>query len=37
VVGAGDHRNIKVTFIEDFFAAEDYALDWHEGRWSEES
>jgi 2-C-methyl-D-erythritol 4-phosphate cytidylyltransferase len=29
----GDPRNIKVTFVEDFFAAEDYALEWDKGRW----
>ncbi len=29
----GDPHNIKVTFIEDFFAAEGYALQWEKGRW----
>ncbi|MDH4117383.1 MAG: 2-C-methyl-D-erythritol 4-phosphate cytidylyltransferase [Acidimicrobiia bacterium] len=29
----GDPRNIKVTFVEDFFAAEDYALTWNRGAW----
>jgi 2-C-methyl-D-erythritol 4-phosphate cytidylyltransferase len=29
----GDPRNIKVTFVEDFFAAEEYALEWEKGRW----
>lgn len=29
----GDPRNIKVTFVEDFFAAEEYALAWDKGRW----
>lgn len=37
VVVNGDPRNIKVTFIEDFFAAEDYVLDWRDGRWTDES
>ena len=32
-VVAGDPHNIKVTFIEDFFAAEGYALRWDKGRW----
>lgn len=32
-VVAGDPHNIKVTFIEDFFAAEGYALQWEKGRW----
>ena len=32
-VVAGDPRNIKVTFVEDFFAAEEYALEWAKGRW----
>lgn len=30
----GDPRNIKVTFVEDLFRAEDYALDWDGGRWA---
>lgn len=29
----GDPRNIKVTFIEDFFQAEEWAVDWDKGRW----
>lgn len=29
----GDLRNIKVAFIEDFFAAEDFALKWDRGPW----
>lgn len=29
----GDPRNIKVTFVEDFFAAEEYALEWSKGSW----
>ncbi len=29
----GDPRNIKVTFVEDFFQAEEYALVWDKGRW----
>jgi 2-C-methyl-D-erythritol 4-phosphate cytidylyltransferase len=29
----GDPMNLKVTFIEDFFAAEEYALDWAETGW----
>ena len=32
-VVSGDPHNIKVTFIEDFFAAEGYALQWEKGRW----
>ena len=31
----GDPHNIKVTFVEDFFTAEDYALRWDTGRWVE--
>lgn len=30
----GDPRNIKVTFIEDFFRAEEWAADWDKGRWT---
>lgn len=30
----GDRRNIKVTFVEDFFTAEGYALQWESGRWA---
>jgi 2-C-methyl-D-erythritol 4-phosphate cytidylyltransferase len=30
----GDPRNIKVTFVEDFFTAEEYALDWEKGAWT---
>lgn len=33
VVVAGDPRNIKLTFVEDFFAAEDLSLRWESGRW----
>lgn len=29
----GDPRNLKVTFIEDFFAAEEYAVDWAGTGW----
>jgi 2-C-methyl-D-erythritol 4-phosphate cytidylyltransferase len=29
----GDARNIKVTFVEDFFLAEEYALAWDKGVW----
>lgn len=29
----GDPRNIKVTFVEDFFTAEEYALEWDKGAW----
>lgn len=29
----GDPRNIKVTFVEDFFSAEEYALEWEKGAW----
>lgn len=29
----GDPRNIKITFVEDLFLAEEYALDWHKGEW----
>jgi 2-C-methyl-D-erythritol 4-phosphate cytidylyltransferase len=29
----GDPHNIKVTFVEDFFAAEGYATEWDKGRW----
>lgn len=31
----GDPRNIKVTFVEDFFQAEEWAPHWVEGRWKE--
>jgi 2-C-methyl-D-erythritol 4-phosphate cytidylyltransferase len=31
----GDPRNIKVTFVEDFFLAEEYALAWDKGVWQE--
>lgn len=30
----GDVRNMKLTFVEDFFAAEGYALQWKNGRWT---
>lgn len=29
----GDPRNIKVTFVEDFFQAEEFALLWDRGAW----
>lgn len=29
----GDPRNIKVTFVEDFFTAEEYATEWEKGAW----
>jgi len=29
----GDRRNIKVTFVEDFFVAEDLANHWQNGTW----
>jgi 2-C-methyl-D-erythritol 4-phosphate cytidylyltransferase len=29
----GDERNIKVTFVEDLFRAEELALSWDHGRW----
>jgi 2-C-methyl-D-erythritol 4-phosphate cytidylyltransferase len=29
----GDPRNIKVTFVEDFFTAEEYALEFDKGAW----
>ena len=29
----GDPRNIKITFVEDLFVAEEYALDWERGGW----
>jgi 2-C-methyl-D-erythritol 4-phosphate cytidylyltransferase len=32
-VVTGDPRNIKVTFVEDFFAAEELALEWEKGAW----
>jgi 2-C-methyl-D-erythritol 4-phosphate cytidylyltransferase len=31
----GDRRNIKVTFVEDFFLAEEYALAWDKGAWTD--
>jgi 2-C-methyl-D-erythritol 4-phosphate cytidylyltransferase len=31
----GDPRNIKVTFVEDFFTAEDLALRWEDGVWTD--
>lgn len=31
----GDPRNIKVTFVEDFFQAEEYALVWDKGVWTD--
>lgn len=33
VVVGGDPRNIKLTFVEDFFVAEDLALRWETGHW----
>jgi len=33
LVVPGDPRNIKVTFVEDFFTAEEYALEWEKGEW----
>lgn len=29
----GDPRNIKVTFVEDFYTAEEYATEWENGAW----
>jgi 2-C-methyl-D-erythritol 4-phosphate cytidylyltransferase len=29
----GDPRNIKITFVEDLFVAEEYALEWDKGEW----
>ena len=29
----GDERNMKVTFVEDLFRAEELATDWDDGRW----
>jgi 2-C-methyl-D-erythritol 4-phosphate cytidylyltransferase len=29
----GDRRNIKVTYVEDFFVAEDLAYHWQNGTW----
>ena len=29
----GDERNIKVTFVEDLFQAEELATEWDDGRW----
>jgi 2-C-methyl-D-erythritol 4-phosphate cytidylyltransferase len=34
-VVAGDRRNIKLTFVEDFFLAEEYALVWDKGEWTD--
>jgi 2-C-methyl-D-erythritol 4-phosphate cytidylyltransferase len=31
----GDPRNIKVTFVEDLFQAEEYALVWDKGAWTD--
>jgi 2-C-methyl-D-erythritol 4-phosphate cytidylyltransferase len=31
----GDPRNIKVTFVEDLFQAEEYALVWDTGGWTD--
>lgn len=32
-VVAGDTRNIKITFVEDVFQAEEMAERWRDGRW----
>ncbi|MEX0667423.1 MAG: IspD/TarI family cytidylyltransferase, partial [Acidimicrobiia bacterium] len=29
----GDERNVKVTFVEDLFRAEQLATNWEDGRW----
>lgn len=29
----GDERNMKVTFVEDLFLAEEWASRWNDGRW----
>lgn len=29
----GDERNMKITFVEDLFRAEDLATNWADGRW----
>lgn len=34
-VVAGDPRNIKVTFVEDIFQAEDHASTWRRGAWTD--
>ncbi len=31
----GDRRNIKVTFVEDFFQAEEHAGAWDKGSWTD--
>ena len=33
VVVPGDPRNLKITFVEDLYTAEEYALDWEKGAW----
>jgi len=33
MVVRGDARNVKVTFVEDFYAAEEHATEWDEGSW----
>jgi 2-C-methyl-D-erythritol 4-phosphate cytidylyltransferase len=33
MVVPGDPRNIKVTFVEDFYTAEEYATQWERGAW----
>lgn len=33
VVVPGDPRNIKITFVEDLYTAEEYALEWEKGVW----
>lgn len=34
-VVSGDRRNIKLTFVEDFFLAEEYATLWDKGAWTD--
>jgi 2-C-methyl-D-erythritol 4-phosphate cytidylyltransferase len=34
VVVPGDERNLKITFIEDLFKAEDLAANWSAGTWN---
>jgi 2-C-methyl-D-erythritol 4-phosphate cytidylyltransferase len=29
----GDERNMKVTFVEDLFRAEELATNWDDGKW----
>jgi 2-C-methyl-D-erythritol 4-phosphate cytidylyltransferase len=35
VIVPGDPRNIKITFVEDFYTAEEHALDWEKGAWKD--